>query len=76
MTYAASPVADYVQQPQVEFIQQAISQLFELYEAPFSGAAPKRELTEEERINFNMSGTLAPIEAPGGIAPSGSSVRE
>ena len=76
MTCAASRVAEYVQQPQVDFIQQAPSQLFELYEAPFSGAAPKRELTEEDRINLNMSGTHAPIEAPGGIAPSGSSVRE
>merc|ERR1719454_2182862 len=37
-----------------------------LYKAP-----PKRELTEEERITLNMGGTLAPTEAPGGIAGTG-----
>merc|ERR1719230_881732 len=34
-------------------------------------APPKRELTEEERITVNMGGTLAPTEAPGGIAGTG-----
>merc|ERR1719281_489982 len=37
-----------------------------LYKAP-----PKRELSEEERITFNMGGTLAPTNAPGGIAGTG-----
>merc|ERR1719379_6909 len=37
-----------------------------LYVAP-----PKRELSEEERITLNMGGTLAPTEAPGGIAGTG-----
>merc|ERR1719263_2738022 len=37
-----------------------------LYKPP-----PKRELTEEERITLNMGGTLAPTEAPGGIAGTG-----
>jgi len=37
-----------------------------LYKAP-----PKRELSEEERITVNMGGTLAPTEAPGGIAGTG-----
>merc|ERR1719161_2126554 len=37
-----------------------------LYKAP-----PKRELTEEERITLNMGGTLAPTNAPGGIAGTG-----
>jgi len=37
-----------------------------LYKAP-----PKRELSEEERITLNMGGTLAPTEAPGGIAGTG-----
>merc|ERR1719379_1492974 len=37
-----------------------------LYVAP-----PKRELSEEERITLNMGGTLAPTNAPGGIAGTG-----
>jgi len=37
-----------------------------LYKPP-----PKRELSEEERITLNMGGTLAPTEAPGGIAGTG-----
>jgi len=37
-----------------------------LYKAP-----PKRELSEDERITLNMGGTLAPTEAPGGIAGTG-----
>merc|ERR550537_2172347 len=40
-----------------------------MYQAP-----PKRELTEEERITLNMGGTLAPTEAPGGIAGTGVTV--
>merc|ERR1719230_1893898 len=34
-------------------------------------APPKRELSEEERVTVNMGGTLAPTEAPGGIAGTG-----
>merc|ERR1712019_32761 len=34
-------------------------------------AAPKRELSEEERVTLNMGGTLAPTAAPGGIAGTG-----
>ena len=30
----------------------------------------KRELSEDEQITLNMGGTLAPTEAPGGIAPT------
>jgi len=37
-----------------------------LYKAP-----PKRELAEDDRITVNMGGTLAPTEAPGGIAGTG-----
>merc|ERR1719428_685149 len=37
-----------------------------LYKPP-----PKRELSEEERITTNMGGTLAPTDAPGGIAGTG-----
>merc|ERR1740121_1804801 len=32
---------------------------------------PKRELSEDEQITLNMGGTLAPTEAPGGIAGTG-----
>merc|ERR1719421_1131861 len=42
-----------------------------LYKAP-----PKRELSEEERITVNMGGTLAPTNAPGGIAGTGVTVLE
>merc|ERR1712124_117510 len=34
-------------------------------------APPKRELSEDEQITLNMGGTLAPTEAPGGIAGTG-----
>merc|ERR1719263_1819269 len=37
-----------------------------LYKPP-----PKRELSEDEQITLNMGGTLAPTEAPGGIAGTG-----
>merc|ERR1719217_1121330 len=33
--------------------------------------APKRELTAEERISVNLGGTVAPTNAPGGIAGTG-----
>merc|ERR1712070_1129544 len=34
-------------------------------------AAPKRELSEEDRIAVNMGGTAPPTPAPGGIAGTG-----
>merc|ERR1719515_56311 len=34
-------------------------------------APPKRELTEEQQITLNNGGTLAPTDAPGGIAGTG-----
>merc|ERR1719230_264386 len=34
-------------------------------------APPKRQLSEDEQITLNMGGTLAPTEAPGGIAGTG-----
>jgi len=37
---------------------------------------PKRELSEEERITLNNGGTLAPTEAPGGIAGTGISAMQ
>merc|ERR1719517_371532 len=35
---------------------------------------PKRELSEEQRITLNLGGTLAPTNAPGGIAGTGIAV--
>merc|ERR1719440_1257419 len=37
-------------------------------------AAPKRELSEEDRIAVNMGGTAPPTPAPGGIAGTGITV--
>jgi len=37
-------------------------------------APPKRVLSEEQRITFNLGGTLAPTHAPGGIAGTGISM--
>merc|ERR1740121_3501318 len=37
-------------------------------------AAPKRELSEDERITLNLGGTLAPTNPPGGIAGTGITV--
>merc|ERR1719460_2114927 len=49
-----------------ELILFAKNRMQKFYKPP-----PKRELTEEERITLNMGGTLAPTEAPGGIAGTG-----
>jgi len=55
----------------IEFAKNRMQKFYnpKLYKPP-----PKRELTEEERISLNMGGTLAPTEAPGGIAGTGVSV--
>jgi len=45
--------------------------LNKFYNPKMYKAAPKRELTEEERVTLNMGGTLAPTAAPGGIAGTG-----
>jgi len=45
--------------------------LNKFYNPKLYKAAPKRELSEEERITVNMGGTLAPTAAPGGIAGTG-----
>merc|ERR1719163_1850745 len=41
---------------------------------PSAYTAPKRQLSEAERITLNMGGTLAPTAAPGGIAGTGITV--
>merc|ERR1719502_2063942 len=54
-----------------ELIGMAKNRMNKFYNPSLYKAPPKRELTEEERITLNMGGTLAPTEAPGGIAGTG-----
>merc|ERR1719355_457053 len=54
-----------------ELIGMAKNRMNKFYNPSMYKAPPKRELTEEERITLNMGGTLAPTEAPGGIAGTG-----
>jgi len=49
----------------------AKNRLNKFYNPKLYKAAPKRELSEEERISVNMGGTMAPTNAPGGIAGTG-----
>jgi peptidoglycan hydrolase CwlO-like protein len=55
----------------VELIGMAKNRMQKFYNPSQYKAPPKRELTEEERITLNNGGTLAPTEAPGGIAGTG-----
>merc|ERR1719324_1224606 len=57
-----------------EILGFAKNRLNKFYNPKLYKAPPKRELSEEERITLNMGGTLAPTEAPGGIAGSGVTV--
>jgi len=52
----------------------AKNRLNKFYNPKLYKAAPKRELTREERIFANMGGTEPPTEAPGGIADTGIAV--
>jgi len=58
----------------IELIGMAKNRMQKFYNPSMYKAPPKRELSEEERITFNMGGTLAPTAAPGGIAGTGVSV--
>merc|ERR550537_2112934 len=49
----------------------AKNRLNKFYSPKLYKPAPKRELSEEDRIVVNMGGTLAPTAAPGGIAGTG-----
>jgi len=49
----------------------AKNRLNKFYNPKLHKAAPKHELTEEERIFVNNGGTPPPTEAPGGIADTG-----
>jgi hypothetical protein len=54
-----------------ELIEFAKNRMNKFYNPKLYKAPPKRELSEEERITLNMGGTLAPTNAPGGIAGTG-----
>merc|ERR1719399_1839398 len=54
-----------------ELIGIAKNRLNKFYNPKLYKPAPKRELSEEDRITLNMGGTLAPTAAPGGIAGTG-----
>jgi len=58
----------------VELIGMAKNRMNKFYNPSMYKAPPKRQLTEEERITLNMGGTLAPTDAPGGIAGTGVTV--
>jgi len=55
----------------VELLGYAKNRLQKFYNPKLYKEAPKRELSEEERITVNNGGTLAPTAAPGGIAGTG-----
>merc|ERR550537_847066 len=54
-----------------ELLAMAKNRLNKFYNPKMYKPAPKRVLSEEERITVNMGGTLAPTAAPGGIAGTG-----
>jgi septal ring factor EnvC (AmiA/AmiB activator) len=54
-----------------ELLAIAKNRLNKFYNPKLYKAAPKREMSEEERITVNMGGTLAATAAPGGIAGTG-----
>jgi hypothetical protein len=54
-----------------ELIKMAKNRMNKFYNPSQYKAAPKRELSEEDRIAVNMGGTAPPTPAPGGIAGTG-----
>jgi len=60
----------------VDLLKFAKNRLNKFYNPSQYKPPPKRELTEEERITVNNGGTLAPTEAPGGIAGTGISAMQ
>merc|ERR1719321_522013 len=57
-----------------EILKFAMNRLNKFYNPKLYKPPPKRELTEVERITVNNGGTLAPTEAPAGIAGTGITV--
>jgi len=60
----------------IELIGFAKNRMQKFYNPKLYKPPPKRELSEEERITMNMGGTLAPTNAPGGIAGTGIGLAE
>lgn len=54
-----------------ELLGFAKNRMNKFYNPKLHKAAPKRELTEEQRLTVNFGGSLAPTSAPGGIAGTG-----
>jgi chromosome segregation ATPase len=54
-----------------ELIGMAKNRMNKFYNPKMYKAAPKRELSEQDRIAVNMGGTAPPTPAPGGIAGTG-----
>jgi len=54
-----------------ELLGVAMNRLNKFYNPKMYKAAPKRELSAEDRIAVNMGGTPPPTEVPGGIAGTG-----
>jgi len=52
-------------------LEMAKNRLSKFYNPKLYKAPPKRDLSEEDQITTNMGGTLAPTQAPGGIAGTG-----
>merc|ERR1719158_2060377 len=57
-----------------ELLGFAKNRLNKFYNPKLYKAAPKRELSDEDRATLAAGGTLAPTEAPGGIAGTGVTV--
>jgi len=55
----------------VEILDIAKNRLNKFYSPKLYRAPPSRELSEADSITLNMGGTLAPTQAPGGIAGTG-----
>jgi len=55
----------------IELIGMAKNRMNKFYNPSLYVAAPKRELSREDRIAVNMGGTAPPTPAPGGIAGTG-----
>jgi len=55
----------------IQLLEIAKNRMNKFYNPKLYKEAPKRELSEEERITLNMGGSLAPTAAPGGIAGTG-----
>merc|ERR1719324_900015 len=68
-TYAANTAA-------VDLLKFAKNRLNKFYNPSQYKPPPKRELSEDEQITLNMGDTLAPTEAPGGIAGTGISAMQ